>query len=281
MELPAARTAQWHGALADTVRAGVSTPALIKVWTIWLALAVLLAGNTAGVASTTENHAPGSSAQRSLYDGDDSPPWLLAVGRLQVPGIRYRDGRRRHYLEDCSGTLVGTPGAVFVLTAWHCFADYRDLSQRILFTLGDHEAGSLTSEAVKVADGGGMHADWALLRLTDPGVSALARPLRLSPTRGDPTRTIVMAGDSREPARASDQRRLSYDPACRITAQRKATTESDCSARKGASGGAVVQSLPGAEPVLLGVISEGDGNGISIYVPTAVFLGQVKSHLGR
>jgi hypothetical protein len=201
------------------------------------------------------------------------------VGRLQVPGIRYRNGRRRHYLEDCSGTLVGNAGAAFVLTAWHCFADYRDLSQRILFTLGDGESRGLTSEAVRVADGGGMHADWALLRLTDPSVSALARPLRLSPTRGDPTRAIVMAGYSREPARASDQRRLSYDPACRITAQHRATTESDCSARKGASGGAVVQFLQGNEPVLLGVISEGDGNGVSIYVPTAVFLGEVQAHL--
>ncbi len=226
-------------------------------------------------------------AARSVTDplrppDPNSPPWLSAVGMLQVPGIRYREGYPRHHREDCSATLVGrTHGkaASFILTAWHCLADYRDLSQRISFTLMPGSAQSQTREAVRVADGGGMHADWALLRLTAPVPVGVARPLAVSRERGNPELAIAMAGFSRNPGEDRGARQLSHHPRCRITAQRAGTTASDCAARKGTSGGAVIQPGTDSPAALLGVISEGDGAGVSIFVPTAVFLAEIESYL--
>ena len=74
---------------------------------------------------------------REVWDGQ-SRPWLASVGKLTVPGTRIEDGYNRHYIEDCSATLVRSPGAAsadVIVTAWHCLADYRDLSKPILFTL--------------------------------------------------------------------------------------------------------------------------------------------------
>lgn len=214
--------------------------------------------------------------------GTQSPAWLSAVGMLHVPGIRYQRGYPRHHREDCSATLVGQANgkpASFVLTAWHCLADYRDLSQRISFTLMPGSPDSQTREAVRVADGGGMHADWALLRLTAPVPSALAQPLAVSQARGNPDSAIAMAGFSRNPGENHGDRQLSFDPRCHITTQHTRTTASDCAARKGASGGAVIQPGTGSPTALLGVISEGNGEGVSIYVPTAVFLPEIESYL--
>lgn len=220
---------------------------------------------------------------RRVHDYSDTP-WMSAIGQLQVPGIRYRDGHRRHYREDCSATLIGRKGAeksAFIVTAWHCLADYRDLSQRITFTLKPGTATSRTLEAVRVADGGGMHADWAILRLLEPVPRTQVEPLILSHNRADPASSIQMAGYSRDSGMGMNGSRLTYDPACRITGQFRDRTESDCAAYKGASGGAVVQPMTDLQPQLLGVISEGNGTDISIYVPTTVFRRVVEPYLSQ
>ena len=48
-----------------------------------------------------------SADPRQVFSAESSP-WLRAVGKLQVPGQRYRNGHSSHYLEDCSATLVSS-----------------------------------------------------------------------------------------------------------------------------------------------------------------------------
>jgi hypothetical protein len=245
-----------------------------------LPLLLLLAG--VAMAAKADLPMPDSDDPRRIYDQRTAPDWLRAVGKLQVPGIRFRDGRRSHNLEDCSATLIAAPAAPqadLILTAWHCLAYYTDLSKSITFTLLPDSSAGVTREAVRLADGGGMHADWAILRLRETVTADRARALVVSADRGDPSYQIAMAGFSRDPGTGGHGAHLSYDPGCNITSQLPRSTESDCAAHKGASGGAVVQTLPGRDPQLLGVISQGDGEGVSTYVPVSVFRAEVEARL--
>lgn len=206
---------------------------------------------------------------RMVYEGGEH--WLAAIGRLQVPSQRYRDGSRRHFVESCSATLLARPGAAHadtVVTAWHCLEYYRDLSRPITFAAAQ-DPDSPAVEAYRLADGGGMHADWAILRLREvlPATGALL----VHQDRADADRLITMAGFSRDAGVGRDGTRLTYDPHCRITYQATATTDTDCRAYKGASGGAVVQLSGDGRPLYSGVVSEGDSDGFSRYVPVRRF----------
>jgi hypothetical protein len=214
-----------------------------------------------------------SPDNRRAFTGEVMP-WLRAVGRLQVPGQRYRDGRTTHYLEDCSATLVALPGraeADTVLTAWHCLELYKDLSRPIVYTAQTASGDQLEREARRLADGGGMHADWAILRLERAVPARQLAALHPHPERVDPGRPVTMAGYSRDGAVSQRGRVLSFDAGCAITGERAGMAETDCTAFKGASGGAVVQLSATGEPLLCGVISQGDGAGRSTYAPVQDF----------
>jgi len=210
---------------------------------------------------------------RKTYDRE-APSWLRAVGKLEIPGSVYRNGARSHLRENCSASLVAD-GAVgqarTIVTAWHCLANYSDLSRPIVFTLLPDSENVVRREAYRLADGGGMHADWAILRLRSAIDRNVVAPLALQPGRVDAARTISMAGYSRDEGKGRGGRQLTYDPGCRITAESDTTADSDCIAHKGASGGAVVQLSPAGVPQFSGVISAGDGNGVSTFVPVSVF----------
>ena len=209
-----------------------------------------------------------------------APPWLRAVGRLRVPGVKFEQGRRSHYIEDCSATLVSRPGAeraATIVTAWHCLEYYADLSQRISFTLLHGSDEPIVSEAIRLADGGGMHADWAILRLLQPVPKARVAALAVHPHRADPVLPVSMAGYSRDAGKGGSGQRLTWDPRCNIIDQGKRSSDTDCTAFKGASGGAVVQSWGTEQARLSGVISQGDSAGLSTYVPVDGF----RSALGR
>ena len=224
----------------------------------------------------------GPADPRENYDAQ-APPWLSAVGALEVPGHVFRDGAQRHLREECSATLVTrAPGrpADTLITAWHCLENYRDLSRPILFTLPGDERSALLREAYPLADGGGMHADWAVLRLRVPVAAAEAAALSIHPGRAQPGMPISMAGYSRDRAPGEQRRQLSFDPACQITAQAATTTDSDCRASRGASGGAVVQLSATGTAQLSGVVSEGDGAGFSTFVPVQVFRTAITVQLG-
>lgn len=220
---------------------------------------------------------------RLVYDGS-SPLWLAAVGRLQVPGSRYADGRREHFIEDCSATLVQRRGqrrANTVLTAWHCLEKYSDLSKPIRFVLATVAGQSLRLEAYVLGDGGSIDADWALLRLHRPVPGELAVALAVDTNPVDAGRDIVMAGFSRDPGLGAGGTHLTYDPACRVTQDHSGANASatDCYAHKGASGGPVIQLDKRGLPAVYGVISEGDGEGFSTFVPTSAFRRAVRDFL--
>ena len=213
-----------------------------------------------------------------------SPNWLQAVGKLIVPGVKYSEGYRRNHRENCSATLISRTGnntptttdADTIVTAWHCLEFYSDLSKTITFTLLHGTARSFSSEAVRVADGGSMHADWAILRLLQPVPANSITALSLQPGHANPRKPISMAGYSRN----NSLQRLSYDLHCDITSQaQKGSNASNCKALKGASGGAVVQLSSAGEAMLTGVISEGDGQNLSLYVPVEVFRRALNANL--
>ena len=225
--------------------------------------------------------ADSANDSRQVYN-NKAPTWLRAVGKLDVPGSIYSEGRRSHLREDCSATLVSKlPGrpADTIVTAWHCLANYNDLSKPITFTLLPGGPDAQVREAYRLSDGGGMHADWAILRLYQPISAATATTLTIDPGRADPARAISMAGYSKDPGVGNYGNRLSFDPACLITEQVAKASTSNCLAHKGASGGAVVQLSTSGLPRLSGVISQGDGLGVSTYVPVAAFRKAIKQHL--
>jgi hypothetical protein len=234
---------------------------------------------SAGLANATD--ADTATDSREVYSGT-APQWLRAVGKLRVPGSQYRGGDREHLQEDCSATLVvrlpGRP-ADTIITAWHCLAHYDDLSRPIIFTLLPGQPGVLQREAYRLADGGGMYADWALLRLRQPVAAAEVAAMLVHPDSADPAVSITMAGYSRDAGKGDGGKRLSFDPACLITARASASSDSNCLAYKGASGGAVVQLSPAGTPHFSGVISEGNGAGLSTFVPVAVFRNAINLHL--
>ena len=243
----------------------------------WLLPSVL--GLLAGIAAANSNPPPADSRQ---VFGPESPVWLRAVGKLQVPGHKYRDGRRAHHREDCSATLVARPASTradTIVTAWHCLEFYRDLSKPITFTLMPGSDQHSTREAYRLADGGGMHADWAILRLYE-AVSLHDIPaMRIHPERADADRAIAMAGYSRDSGLGNNGEQLSFDPDCSITQQTRFRSDSDCTAHKGSSGGAVIQLSAIGEPRLCGVISQGDSASLSTFVPVSGFRSAINLHL--
>lgn len=213
---------------------------------------------------------------------EDSPAWLRAVGRLQVPGNRYRDGSYSHRTEDCSATLIARSGSTranIIITAWHCLEFYRDLSKPISFTLNSAAGEPISREAYRLADGGGMHSDWAILKLYQAVSRQEVAAMPVSPERADPELPITMAGYSRDSGIGQRGEQLTYDANCRITAQAMDSTDSDCNAYKGASGGAVVQVSARGEAMFCGVVSRGDSEGLSIYIPVSRFRSALNQHL--
>jgi hypothetical protein len=219
----------------------------------------------------TQAHA----GSRETYHAQ-SPIWLQAVGKLQVPGIKYSQGYPRNHRENCSATLItrpinGEPSSAVadtIVTAWHCLEFYNDLSKTITFTLLYGTESSFSSEAVRVVDGGSMRADWAVLRLMQPVPASEVVALSLDPGKANPLQPISMAGYSRN----NPQQRLSYDLGCGITLQpEKGSSASNCSALKGSSGGAVVQLSNTGKAMLTGVISQGDSQDLSLFVPVDAF----------
>lgn len=208
----------------------------------------------------------------------DSPQAFRAVGRLEIPTSRIEEGRRRHYRETCSGTLLAPGGArqaEYVLTAWHCLEYYTDLSRDLRFGARAGDGTVHWRRARTLADGGGMAADWALLQLR-PGLplaggfmtASLAE--RLPP----PEARLAMAGFSAAEADPGGRQPLRYDASCGQTGLDGRDVLTDCAARKGASGGGVF--LDGA---LIGIISRGDSAGRSIFVPAARLRGPLRSLL--
>jgi len=242
-------------------------------------LAVLFSTLAVALAGVSARH---SQADDRLIFDSSSPAWLQAIGRLTVPGSRYTDGRREHFTEDCSATLVSRgeqQRSSIVLTAWHCLEKYSDLSKPIRFTLDPGGGPAIESEAYVLSDGGSIDADWALLKLHDPVSAERVAALIVAIDDIDAGRDLVMAGYSRDKGLGAGGDRLTYDPACQVTDSDKVSTTTNCIAHKGASGGPVIQHDSAGRPAVYGVISEGNGAGVSIFIPTRAFRQAVRTYL--
>lgn len=222
-----------------------------------------------------------SPDKREVFTGEVYP-WLRAVGKLQVPAQRPRDGHLSHYREDCSATLIAKPGrshADIIVTAWHCLELYRDMSRPIIFTTTTRSGEILQREARRLADGGGMHADWAILRLHRTVPADTLAGLSIRPDETDAGRSITMAGYSRDEGLGRRGQVLTFDANCRITSGQRLRGTTNCVAYKGASGGAVTQFSVSGEVYFQGVISQGNGEGLSTFVPVRDFRREIERFL--
>ncbi len=222
---------------------------------------------------------PASADPRLRWD-EQAPAFLSAVGKLTVPGIRIESGYSRHVREDCSGTLLASRDnrpPRHVLTAWHCIEHYKDLSKNIIFTLPDGRQ----RKARPVEDGGGMGADWALLTLDSPLPLSWAADVH---ARGEVSRQselpqwrLTMAGFSGDAGLGADGEALTYHSHCGVIEVTDDHVNTNCLAYKGASGGAVFSVDEAGEATLRGVISAGDGQAMSAYMPLSRIRGRLRS----
>lgn len=208
---------------------------------------------------------------RQVYNAG-SPSWLLAVGKLTVPGYRYKNGDRHHHEQHCTATLVTED---IILSGWHCIEYYADLSQDIVFSLPNAQA-DVKRTARHLADGGGMHADWLLLKLNKPVSGRVASPIPVSTLNVvEPgTQALTLAGYSRDPGLGAVGKWLSYDADCAILENEAYRVATDCIAFKGSSGGPVVH-----EHTIVGVVSAGDSEQLSYYTPSKSFISAVRLYL--
>jgi len=215
-----------------------------------------------------------------VYKGGD-PAWLGAVGKLKVSSQKYQQGHRRHYTEDCSATLVSPKAerdADILVSAWHCFEYYRDLSRSIEFSLPQAAGQTITRRAQLMTSGGDMQADWAILRLDSPIPYELAKALLPHPQPSTPHHAISIAGFSRDGGLGQNGAVLTYHDNCTITRHSNHLRYSDCLAFKGASGGSVVTQFSGKH-YLAGVISAGNGGDTSVLTPLSGFDSTLRRYL--
>ncbi|MEO0436918.1 MAG: serine protease [Pseudomonadota bacterium] len=238
-----------------------------------------------------------------------------SVGMISIPTLRTHRGRTKHFKERCSGTLVNADeerrSTVWVLSAWHCFEDYRDLSRNILFTAANGQK----AKARLISSGGSMRADWALLKLDSP----MATAVDLAAASFEKNASIVMAGYPKGDAQYDDNRpvrKFAVAKHCTVTGKDEADFASSCVLSKGSSGGAVfavanrtvatladspqTQRLAVADslennqasrqaemqeqrelPRYLGVISRGDSESLSIFVPLHRIWPEIDLYLRR
>ena len=207
--------------------------------------------------------------------------WHSAIVRLEIPVIRSVRGRMRHFTEHCSATTI-TPGPnTLLLSAWHCFENYAATQGPIqLFAQHSPE----TPLPVRlIISGGSMSADWAILTpLTSTSVGAW---IPLSPNPAQPGARVIAAGfapvtdsdSTEEPAETPASRKLMYDPDCLVIAATSRPAQSDCVAKKGASGGAILGRTASGSVRVIGVISAGDGASVSYFHPTEGLVTRVRS----
>ena len=239
--------------------------------TLAIALAV---GSTAAADLSAPGAAEATAPSKSILDTQTGAAKrstslersISAVGQLLVPAIRYENGYARHYNERCSATAVaeGNGEALYLLSAWHCLEDYRDLSRPLLFELSS----GFQSPVRVVASGDSMLSDWVLLRLQAPAPSSAGIAEETSAEGSE----LIMAGYPRDHS-AADAGPVTV--LCQQSGKDNKDWSSDCVLQKGASGGAVFN--PDGE--ILGVISRGDGESVSIFVPVNRFRNRLTRYL--
>ena len=226
----------------------------------WRALVLL-----SMMATTLNFVSPNAAADDRLSATDHPAIWQQAIVKLSVPVKRWEDGRRRHFIEDCTGSLIKGKEGILILTAWHCVEGFNDLTQVIIATASNGEI----FEAQVSAIGASMSADWALLSLNRSAQTMQNTSyLELAKIRPIEGQLILMAGFSRDQQLGDNGSTLTFDPDCQVrhTPSGANAIYTNCTAFKGASGGPVL-TLESDTYKVLGVISAGDEAGLSLFTP--------------
>jgi hypothetical protein len=92
---------------------------------------------------------------------------------------------------------------------------------------------------------------------------------------------VGMAGFSRDEGLGAGGAALTYDAACSVTGNHGSNISTDCIAYKGASGGPVTTLDERGQVRLSGVISQGDGAGISLFFPAHRFISRLEAQAHR
>ena len=191
--------------------------------------------------------------------------WQRALFPLRIPVTRLIEGRMRHFTEHCTAVAV-TPGpnSLFV-SAWHCFEDYRSTITPIQLIDPD----TATPVPIRLLEtGGSMQEDWALLT-PDPPLS-IDSWIPISTTPHHIGQPLIAVGFAPQPDQTGDdavQRYLLADIACSVIDADTHPPASDCVAKKGASGGAMIALTDSGSARLQGIISAGDGEAVSYFYP--------------
>lgn len=205
-----------------------------------------------------------------LLAQDYPADWQRSVVKLKVPVSRMVEGRRHTFTEDCTGTIVST-APPRILSAWHCFDGYDDLSRPPAMLLD-----GVWEETRLIASGGSMAADWALLSFPPDllaGRSLAALPIAIGPLL--PGSTLILAGFSGDAALGEEGQMLTYDPSCTVGLVERHRAASNCLAYRGASGGPALQWVDG-QMAVAGVLSGKNAEGTRFLVPARMFASAVR-----
>ena len=200
--------------------------------------------------------------------------WQRALAHISVPTSRLADGRMKHYTEHCTAVAV-TPGPEpLFLSAWHCFEHYRSTVHPI--TVMSDQAPTTTTLRL-IDSGGSMKEDWALLQANQAFSNAAWIPVSPAPASTGQSVTAAGFAPLEEPAEADNApRQLKAHLTCAVIDAVAHPHASDCTARQGASGGAIIGWTESGSAQLLGIISAGDGETVSYFYPATLLIDRIQ-----
>lgn len=217
-------------------------------------------------------HSTASDPRTTLQQHTAS--WQRALAHISVPTSRLADGRMKHFTKHCTAVAV-TPGPEpLFLSAWHCFEHYRSTVHPI--TVMSDETPTTTTLRL-IDSGGSMREDWALLQANR--ASSHAAWIPVSPAPASTGRSVTAAGFAPIEGTAgvdSAPRQLMAHLTCAVTDAEAHPPASDCMARQGASGGAIIGWTQSGSAQLLGIISAGDGETVSYFYPATLLIDRIQ-----
>ena len=118
-----------------------------------------------------------------------------------------------------------------------------------------------------------MQEDWALLAPNSPLTIDTWIPISTTPHQVG--QSLIAVGFAPQPDQSADdavKRYLLADVACSVIDASAHPPASDCVAKKGASGGAIIALTDSGSARLQGIISAGDGEAVSYFYPAPLLI---------
>ncbi len=122
-----------------------------------------------------------------------------------------------------------------------------------------------------------MKEDWALLQANQAFSNAAWLPVSPAPASTGQSVTAAGFAPLEEPAEADNApRQLKAHLTCAVIDAVAHPHASDCMARQGASGGAIIGYTESGSAQLLGIISAGDGETVSYFYPATLLIDRIQ-----